>query len=35
VADTAEKGFGFTPSEEEKKALRDLVPKVRVVDRKD
>lgn len=35
VADTAEKKFGFTPSEEEKKELRDLVPRVRVVDSKD
>ncbi|KAF8416184.1 hypothetical protein EV426DRAFT_712699 [Tirmania nivea] len=35
AADTAEKKFGFTPSEEDKKELRDLVPKVRVVDRND
>ncbi|KAF8441831.1 hypothetical protein BGX38DRAFT_1203025 [Terfezia claveryi] len=35
VADKAEKKLGFTPSEEDKKELRDLVPRVRVVDRKD
>ena len=29
-----EKEFGLTPSEKDRKELRDLVPKVRVVDRK-
>lgn len=32
LADTAEEKLGYTPTEEDKKRLREALPKIRVVD---
>jgi hypothetical protein len=32
LSDTAEEKLGFTPSEEDKKRLREALPKIRVVE---
>jgi hypothetical protein len=33
LSDRAEAAFGFTPTEEDKKNLRDAVPKIHLVER--
>lgn len=35
LSDTAEKKFGFEPTEQEKKELEKVIPKITVVDREE
>jgi hypothetical protein len=35
ISDLVEKRFGFEPTEEERKRLREVVPKVRTVERRE
>lgn len=35
LSDKAEEAFGFTPTQQDKERLKDIVPKVRVVEKEE